>query len=118
MNKQDIILCIIIFIISILIYGIFKFNNKSINEAYVYYNNNKILTIDLSKNDIYTVNGYNGEVKIEVNDYRIRVIDEISPKHLCSKQGYIKESYESIICLPNKIVITMGNNSDIDTVVK
>ena len=33
-----------------------------------------------------------------------------------AKQGYISKSYESIICLPNKIVIKLENNSDIDVI--
>ena len=44
------------------------------------------------------------------------MLKEDSPLHLCSKQGYISKSYESIICLPNKIVIKLENNSDIDVI--
>ena len=120
MNKKDIILIIIVFIISIsmLIYLYFKGDNNY-NKAVVYHNNNIIETIDLSINDKYIVNGDNGEVVIEVLDNKIRVINENSPLHLCSKQGFINKSYESIVCLPNKIVIKLINdNETVDGVVK
>ena len=114
MNKNDLILCVIIFLVA----GIFFFlvKNDKGNMATVYYDNKEVLKIDLSINNTYTVKGYNGDVVIEVSDNRIRVMDEVSPKHLCSKQGYISKNHESIICLPNKIVIKI-DNSEVDAVV-
>ena len=34
------------------------------------------------------------------------------------KQGYIKESYEMLICLPNKVVIKIEDKDNVDTIVK
>lgn len=119
MNKFDIILCIIILIIGLSIYGIFKINSGNSKEAIIYYENKEVLKIDLSDKTLrtYNVAGYNGNVVIETVDGKVRVINEISPKHLCSKQGYISNSYESIICLPNKIVIQISNQTNLDAVV-
>ena len=56
---------------------------------------------------------------IEVLDYKIRVVEENSPLHLCSKQGFIDKSYETIVCLPNKVVIKLVSDSEgLDGVVK
>ena len=120
MNKNDIILCVIILIVSLFVLGIFKISNKKAKEAIVYHNNDVILKIDLTDNEkrTYTVNGDNGDVVIETSDGKVKVVEEISPKHLCSIQGYISSSYESIICLPNRIVIKINDKDDIDTVVK
>ena len=120
MNKVDIKICIIIIIISLVILGIFKLNNKNDKKAIVYHGNDIILRIDLtdkSKRE-YTVSGDNGDVLIETVDGKVRVVEEISPRHLCSRQGYIKNSMESIICLPNKIVIEIEDIDEVDTVVK
>lgn len=121
MNKQDIRLCIILLIISLLILGIFKLNNKNNpKKAVVYYDNSKVLTIDLSdlKKEEYIINGYNGDIKIEKENGQIRVVEEISPKHLCSKQGWINKSYETIICLPNKVVIDIEDSEELDTIAR
>ena len=56
-------------------------------------------------------------MKIEVKNKKIRVITENSPLHLCSKQGFISKSYETIVCLPNKIVIKIENDKNLDGVV-
>lgn len=114
MNKNDIKLLIIILIIISILFIIYFLNSKKANIAYVYYENDLILTINLSINQIYEVNGENGPVKIEVLNNQIRVIEENSPRHLCSKQGFISNAGQSIICLPNKIIIELPNN-EIDT---
>ena len=69
--------------------------------------------IDLTKDDEYSVTGYNGDVLIEVKNGMIRVKKENSPLNICSKQGFVKDM--PIICLPNKIVIKLGNN-ELDSV--
>lgn len=105
MNKNDLKLIVIILIIIVIFFIYFTITTKSSNEAIVYHNNNIILTINLNINKIYEVDGDNGKVVIEVNNKRVKVNKENSPYHLCSKQGYISKPNESIICLPNKIII-------------
>ncbi|MBQ8234837.1 MAG: NusG domain II-containing protein [Bacilli bacterium] len=112
MNRQDILLVIFIVFISL---GFILFIPKHHgNYAKVTYDGKKVMDIDLSINDTYEVEGYNGIVKLEVKDNKIRVIEENSPLHLCKKQGFSN----TIVCLPNKVVIeVVSDNSDIDTIV-
>ncbi len=117
-NKRDILLIIIIICISLFLIIINKVNEKNGVSANVYYNNKLIKKIDLSIDKSYVVKGYNGNVKITVKNGKIKVDEEKSPLHLCSKMGYISKSHETIVCLPNKIVIEIDNKQDIDTVVK
>lgn len=116
MNKSDLKLILILLTISLLILLIFKISQKESTNFMVYYENDLILKENLNIDKIYEVNGYNGIVKIEVKNGKIRVIEENSPLHLCSKQGYISATFESIICLPNKIIIKI-DNSTLDGVV-
>lgn len=118
MNKHDIILCISLIFIGLFIYGIIYLTNSEGSKAIVYYENKEVLSVDLSINNKYTVTGYNGDVNLEVIDGKIRVTDEISPLHLCSHQGFISKSYESIICLPNKVVVKIEDSDEIDTIVR
>lgn len=119
MNKNDVYLVAIILGIVVLLFLGLKLNEKkNVTKALVYYDNELVLTIDLLTDEKeYVVDGYNGPVSIYAGNGKIKVEEEDSPLHLCSKQGYISKSYESIVCLPNKIVITLDNN-ELDTVVK
>lgn len=121
MNSSDIKLILIIFLIatiSLITLHFLKSNDKK--TAHVYYDNELVLSIDLSvaPTQKYVVDGYNGDVIIEVDKGRIRVAEETSPLHLCSKMGWIKESFESIVCLPNKVVIIIEAQNKIDTVIR
>ena len=120
MNKQDIILITVILAIVGAIVLAFKITEKkNISNALVYYEDKVVLTIDLTlEEQEYVVDGYNGLVTITAGNGKVKVEDEDSPLHLCSKQGYISKSYESIVCLPNKIVIKLEDDSSLDAIVK
>ena len=115
MNKSDIKLVLILLII-VLFFFLFKGTNNSKEKiAKVHYNDKLIKIISLSVDDKYSVDGYNGEVVMEVKDNKIKVIEETSERNLCSKQGY----GDVIVCLPNKIVIKVENDDNgLDGVVK
>ena len=121
MNKSDFKLIVVILSITIvLVFLRFIMDNQNAKTAIIYYNNEVIKTIDLSLQETkeYTVTGENGPVVIEVNNGKIRVKQENSPLHICSKQGYISKSTETIVCLPNKIVIQIKESDSPDTVVR
>lgn len=117
MNRKDIKLVIILFCIVIVIFFVIKFNKKEGNMAEVYYEDKLILSIDLNKNGEYVVDGELGDVVLEVRDNKIRVKKENSPKNICSKEGYISDSSRTLICLPNKIVVKVVGESEMDGVV-
>lgn len=120
MNKNDLkFIFILLFIgVFVLLMTRLKQTNES-KMAYVYYDSNLVLTIDLSLEEKeYTIKGANGDVLISAGDGKIKVEEENSPYHLCSKQGYITSSYETIVCLPNKVVIEIKDNESLDSIVK
>ncbi|MFA5407485.1 MAG: NusG domain II-containing protein [Bacilli bacterium] len=122
MNKHDLILTLIIIIgcgIFFMIEPLMSLKDDA--TANVYYENKLVLSIDLTSDGVreYTVLGYNGDVIIEKNNNQIRVKEENSPLHLCSKQGWISSSLETIVCLPNKIIIKIeASSNEVDAVVR
>ena len=115
MKRNDIVLIVIILLVAILFFCFYAREDGKI--ANVYYENNLILKINLKENKEYDVTGYNGNVHLVVENGKIKVEEENSPKHLCSKQGFISSSYETIVCLPNKIVIKIKSEDSVDTVI-
>ena len=118
MNKNYFKLIFIVLIIIVILFLIYFFTNEKSNKALVYHGTDLILTIDLSIDNEYVVNGDNGEVVIKVENNKIKVDEENSPYHLCSKQGYISNTNESIVCLPNRIIIELPKDDSIDTEVR
>lgn len=116
MNKKDLLLIIIVLFICIVMFLLFS--NKSGSYAYVYYENKVIKKINMNINGLYTVQGYNGDVVIEVLNNKIRVKEETSNKNICSNMGFVSSPLEPIICLPNKIVVKIIEDSEIDTIIR
>ncbi len=46
-----------------------------------------------------------GISKIQIQDGRIRVLEDPGPQQICVRDGWIQESGEWLICLPNRIFI-------------
>ncbi len=117
MNKNDIGMILLICIISLIAISYISSNHEEGNVVEVYYEDKQILNVPLDLDNTYQVDGYLGPIEIEVKDSKVRVVQENSPKHICSNQGWISESYESIICLPNKVIVNIGSDSSLDTIV-
>ncbi len=98
--------------------------------AVIYVENEQVTELSLSPGDSfdYSLNfGRNEQntAAIEVEDGRIRMLpmgEELCPRAICSHTGWIEHSYESIVCLPNQIMIvfekgtTGKDDHDIDGV--
>ena len=130
-------LFLLISITSLIILKSYTKNGNDGSIAVITYNNERIMEISLDNptkykelkdgifisksvdNDSYlfTYNIYNKDEKnnydltVEVIDSKIRIKEETSKKHICSKMGYIKNKYESLVCLPNSFIITIEDLS-------
>lgn len=126
MKKTDLILLGIVLLIALISYGVLKVvldrSSTTDGTATVMYLDNPILEIFLQDGSykvldeefvesiddrelIYTVTGTNGDVVIQYKDYKVRVIDEISPQNICQAQGWSSSPLKPITCLPNNVVI-------------
>lgn len=117
MNKSDIKLVIILFVIVLAVFVVINVTKKMGTMAEVYYEDKLITTIDLNVNGEYIIDGQLGKVVLEVENNMIRVKEENSPLHICSKEGFIGDSSRTLICLPNRIIIKIIGESDVDGVV-
>lgn len=116
MNKYDYALVVFLIIFSLMFF-IFLKDEAGGKEVVVFFDQKEVLRVPISKDSVYSVEGLNGEVVLEVNNGRVRIIKETSPNNICSKMGYIDKSYETLICLPNKIVVKINATSSLDAVV-
>jgi len=97
-----------------LIIGIFLTLGISVNNiektkaerAEIYVNNQLKYTYKLQKSEkeLYVDTDIGG-VGIKLKDNKIRVTSSYSPRKLCVKQGWIEKSGETIIGVPDKLLI-------------
>jgi hypothetical protein len=81
--------------------------------------NRQVTELSLTPGDRFDYTLYFGEnnqhsAVIEIDDGRIRMLplsEELCPRAVCSHTGWIEYSYESIVCLPNQIVVVFSDSS-------
>jgi hypothetical protein len=68
----------------------------------------------LSEDAEVTIEGYDGGVNtLIIKDGKAYVADSSCPDHLCEKMGQISSTGQSVICLPNRVVIEItGDDPD------
>jgi hypothetical protein len=59
-----------------------------------------------------TIPGYAGDSFLEISGGRARMVDSACPDKLCVRTGWISRPGESIVCLPNRVVIEIKSGED------
>ena len=69
----------------------------------------------------YFVDTNLGGVNIEINKMKIRVTTSNSPLKICVKQGWISNSGDTIVGIPDRLLIKVvgdTDDSEVDTIIK
>src|SRR5690554_6916367 len=82
----------LLILLSIII-TLFSFSLSSANQVLVYYNNEVVYTMSLNKDEEFLMKQEDypdllGDLVVEVNNKRVRIKEETSPKNYCSKLGW------------------------------
>ena len=93
----------------------------------IYVDNETVAELSFAPEDCfnYTFSFAQGRHRavLEIKDGRVRMLplpEELCPRGICAPTGWIAQSYESIVCLPNRIMIVFskmppGEEGDIDS---
>ncbi|NLL81500.1 MAG: NusG domain II-containing protein [Tissierellia bacterium] len=126
MTKGDKLLIVFIVLISFSLMGYFKMQAFSDDDKYVsiQVNGEEIKRFIFDSKligqtiPIETKYGYN---LIEIGDEKVRVIEADCPDKIDVKQGYISNIGETIVCLPNRLIIEIkgiDSNMEVDIIVR
>ena len=74
-----------------------------------------VYILPLDKDRVVSVEGPRGRTFIEIKDNRVRITESPCPNKLCVEQGWINSG--GLVCLPNKVVITIGDHEGKNTAV-
>jgi hypothetical protein len=118
-TKGDKLLIVFVLILSLASMGYIKSQGLSNKDKYVsvQVNGEEIKRIIFDKSvvgktiPIETKYGYN---LIEVGDNQVRVIEASCPDKIDVKQGYISRIGETIVCLPNRLIVEIKGIDSVD----
>jgi len=73
-------------------------------------------TVSLTHARTFSVGGPLGATQIEIEPGRARVARDPSPRQLCVRQGWLTQSGQAALCLPNQVSLEIrGRRSAYDT---
>lgn len=58
---------------------------------------------DLNKDRIIDILG--GKMRVQILKGRLRIVHSDCPQHLCMNMGWIQDSGQTIVCVPNQVLV-------------
>lgn len=123
MTKTDKKLFIGILFFGLIVFFINKyaFSSQSGAQAVIKVQGNVVQTVNLNEDtgaEPIIVQGKLGTVIIEVKDKKVRISEATCPDQICVKQGWISSPAQSIICVPNELVIYINEKPPVDAITR
>lgn len=118
-KRNDLILIGILLLLCLGIYGFFQLNKKEGGKVVVKVDGIITDTYDLSQDGEYTITNSNGQINtFRIKDEQVDMIDASCPDKLCVNQHDIHYNHETIVCLPNLVVLEVisEEENDIDVI--
>ncbi|MDD2400734.1 MAG: NusG domain II-containing protein [Clostridia bacterium] len=124
MTKADKRLLIIIFIVSLFTYALIQlyFNHAPSKGQVIVKSKGEIVKYIHLQNDENVqrleIEGKVGLSIIEIKDGMVRMVESTCPEKICIKQGWIKNPGQSIVCVPNEVVVYIDNEELPDAITR
>ena len=110
---RDIILIASLTIIGLVLLLVVNTKSEGGSFAVVQVDGVTVARYALSEDGVFVLNG--GSNTIEIKEGKVRMLEAQCPNLQCVHQGWISKSYQSIVCLPNKMIVTIeGDDKVVD----
>jgi len=108
LTRGDKILASSLILISVLSFTVLKAVKEPGQIAVIKVENLQKFSKNLNRAAKFSVSGHISGTSIEIVGGAIRVISSGCPQKLCVRQGSIRQTGEIIVCVPNKLTISIG----------
>lgn len=120
MKKNDMILIGALLVGLLVVLAVLMLTKSGGSYAVVSVDGAIVATFPLSEDTTYEIEGYDGgHNTLVIKDGKAHLEDSSCPDHLCEHMGKIDKVGQSIICLPNRVVVEIrgaGDAADYDTI--
>lgn len=118
--RKEIIVIGALVLVGVIFLIIVLLTNKPGTTVVVEVDGRKVAEYPLAQDATYTIQGVNGGTNVLViKEGYARIESASCPDGLCKNMGRIHNSAQSIICLPNKVVVKIkGGEPDADVIIQ
>ena len=113
-KRADIILIVSLLVASLIALGVMLLTRKDGESVVVEINGEHVATYSLSENGEHILNG--GTNVLIIEDGKAYMQEANCPDKTCVRKGGVSYSGESIVCLPNRISVTVKGDGGVDLV--
>lgn len=108
-NKKDLLFIAAILLAAGLAFLFFRPQpSESLSWAEISVDGKTVMELDLSEDQVLTVDGAGGGYnRIQVRDSAVSVLEASCPDKVCVHTGTVRYPGETIVCLPNRMIITV-----------
>ena len=103
---RDICLILAIAALGLVLLLTLRPSSSSGSYAIVEVDGSVVARYPLSVDGTYEING--GTNTVEIKDGKVRMLDADCPNQLCVRQMWIDKANQSIVCLPNRVIVTIS----------
>ncbi len=115
-KKADIIALAVIAVVTIVLFLAFRTFKAPGKTVVVRVSGEEVASYSLDKDRTETINGANGGTNVLViKDGAVYLEEASCPDKLCVNQGKISKRGESIICLPNEVIVEINSDETQET---
>lgn len=113
MKKNDFLLIGGIIIICLVVFLVMNMMKKEGSKLIISVDGKVYDTLELDKNMTYTVRGADGAYNtFEIKNGAVHMLEASCPDKLCVHQKSIHYNAETIVCLPNKVVLQVVSDEE------
>ena len=113
-HRNDLILIAVLLAAAGIAFGIIQLGKKSGGYAVVVQDGKEVATYPLNMDTSVTINSPTGFNTLVIKDGKADVTDADCPDKLCVNQHSISYDGETIVCLPNKLVVKIVSEAESD----
>ena len=116
-NKKFIFIFALIFLVFSLLALVVNMQEPDSDTVQITVDGELYKELDINEDGMFVIKTNDGHSIVNVKNRDVFVVEATCPDKICVKHGKLFNKYDSIICLPNRIVIEYKNSkSDIDAV--
>jgi hypothetical protein len=114
----DILLIVFLLAISALGIHLIKQRKQPGSFFLIEMNGEVVYRLSLHGDTLISLSGKTGIISIQAHNAKVRILETTCPLKICKRTGWIHKPGEAIICVPNRMVITIegGERGTIDAV--
>ena len=110
MRKNDIFLLLGVITVAVMCLGIQFLMPASEGNLIVQINGERTASYPLEEDTEFEING--GTNRVKISGGKVQMVQADCPDQICVHHTSISKNHESIVCLPNKIVLTIESTEE------